>query len=138
MKRLALLSVVALMLASAVFAPVAMAQEPGDVDVQSVTRGPEGSLQVTGTIECLAGHEYSIFLEARQTQGNQPVKLAQGGTNQLFCQTTGQESFTVDLFPAQGSKPIRKGEAVVSGSSFICGPSVCRGTSIGLEEVEVQ
>jgi hypothetical protein len=35
MKRLVLLSLAALMLAATVFAPVAMAQEPGDVDIQS-------------------------------------------------------------------------------------------------------
>jgi hypothetical protein len=62
MKRLALLSVVALMLASAVFAPVALAQEPGEVDIQTVTLGPGGSLHVTGTIVCEPGAEYAIFL----------------------------------------------------------------------------
>jgi hypothetical protein len=136
MKRLALLSVVALMLASAVFAPVAMAQTPGDADVQTVTLGPEGTLQVTGTIVCVAGHDYGISLDARQTQGNQPVKLASGFTSGI-CQTTGQETFTVDLLPAQGSKPIRKGEVVVSGSGFVCGPSVCRGAPIGVEVFEL-
>ena len=137
MKRLALLSVVALMLASAVFAPVAMAQELGDVEIQTVTLGPGGTLQVTGTIVCVAGHDYGISLDARQTQGNQPVKFAQGRTNTVICQTTGQETFTVDLLPAQGSKPIRKGEVVVSGSGFVCGPSVCRGAPIGVEVFEL-
>jgi hypothetical protein len=42
MKRFALLSAVAMMLASAVFAPVAMAQVPGEVDVTSATLGPGG------------------------------------------------------------------------------------------------
>jgi hypothetical protein len=139
MKRFALLSVVALMLASAVFAPVAMAQEPGDVDVQSVTLGPGGSLHVTGTIECIEGHQYDIFLEARQTKGNQPVKFGTGGTNQtLFCQTTGPESFTVDVFPAQGSKPFRKGEVVLSKFRFLCGPSVCVSGQNGFEVFEVR
>jgi hypothetical protein len=43
MKRLALLSVFSVVLASGVFAPVAMAQVPGEVDVQSVMLGPGGS-----------------------------------------------------------------------------------------------
>jgi hypothetical protein len=137
MKRLALLSVVALMLASAVFAPVAMAQELGDVEIQTVTLGPGGTLQVTGTIVCEPGHDYDIFLEARQTQGNQPVKFAQGRTNTVICQTTGQETFTVDLLPEEGSKPIRKGEVVVSGSRFMCGPSICNQRTIGVEVFEL-
>jgi hypothetical protein len=137
MKRLALLSVVALMLASAVFAPVAMAQQPGDVDIQSVTLGPEGSLHVEGFIQCLAGHDYSIFLEARQIQGNQPVKLAQGGTFGT-CPSDGLALFSVDLLPAQGSKPIRKGVVTLTTSGFICGPLICRSVPGGTEVFEVQ
>ena len=43
MKRLALLSVFSMVLASAVFARVAMAQVPGEVDVRSVMLGLGGS-----------------------------------------------------------------------------------------------
>jgi hypothetical protein len=132
MKRFALLSVVALMLASAVFAPVAMAQEPGDVNIQSVTLGPEGSLHVEGFIQCLEGHDYSIFLEARQTQGNQPVKLASGGTFDR-CPSDGLVFFEADLQPAQGSKPIRKGEVTLTTFSSICGFLICEGRPVDTE-----
>ncbi|HKH39371.1 MAG TPA: hypothetical protein VKA82_19615 [Rubrobacter sp.] len=138
MKRLALLSVVALMLASAVFAPVAMAQEPGDVDITSVTLGPAGSLHVEGTIICLQGHQYEIFLEARQTQGNQPSRIGGGGTGTLFCNFSGLQPFSVDVFPNQGSKPFRKGEVVLSKFRFLCGPSLCVSGSNGFEVFEVR
>jgi hypothetical protein len=132
MKKLLLLSVAALMLASAVFAPVAMAQQPGEVDIQSVTLGPEGSLHVEGFIQCLEGHEYSISLDARQTQGNQPVKLASGGTFDR-CPSDGLAFFEADLLPAQGSKPIRKGEVTLATFSSICGPQICEGVPGGNE-----
>ena len=138
MKRFALLSVVALMLAAAVFAPVAMAQEPGDVDITSVTRGPAGSLHVEGTIICLQGHSYDIFLEARQTQGNQPSRIGGGGTGTLFCNFSGLQPFSVDVFPNQGSKPFRKGEVVLSKFSSICGFQICEGGFKGLEVVDVR
>jgi|SRR5215211_2462918 len=138
MKRLARLSVVALMLASAVFAPLAIAQEPGEVDIQSVTLGPEGSVQVTGTIECLAGSDYTILLEVRQAQGNQPVRFGNKWTDTFICQTTGPESFTDYVFPEPGSKPFRKGEVVVSGVRFFCGSINCNNEPIGVEAFQVR
>ena len=133
MKRLALLSVFSLLLASAVFAPVAMAQEFGDVDIQSVTLGPGGSLHVEGTILCLQGHQYQIYLEARQTQGNQPVKSGSAYTDYLICQYSGLTPFSVDVYPAQGMKPFRKGEVVLSGSRYFCGYLICNNKQIGPE-----
>jgi hypothetical protein len=138
MKRFALLSVVALMLASAVFAPVAMAQEPGDVDITSVTLGPGGSLHVEGTIICLEGHEYQIYLEARQLQGNQPVKFGSGSSDFLRCQYSGLTPFTADVYPAQGSRPFRKGEVVLSKFRYLCGPSVCVSGPNGVEVFQVR
>jgi hypothetical protein len=138
MKRFALLSVVALMLATAVFAPVAMAQEPGDVDITSVTLGPGGSLHVEGTIFCLQGHEYQVWLEVRQTKGNQPVKFGSGASGVHICQFSGLQPFTADVFPVQGSKPFRQGEVVLSKFRYICGPSLCVSGSNGIEVVEVQ
>jgi hypothetical protein len=140
MKRLALLSVVALMFASAVFAPVAMAQTPGEVDIQTVTLGPGGSLVVTGTIVCEPGADYGILLEARQTQGNQPVKFGEGRTDFFVdCQGTDVQlqSFTVNVLPGPGSRPFRKGEVVLSGFSDFCGPSFCDVVQIGPEVFEV-
>jgi hypothetical protein len=135
MKRLVLLSVAALMLASAVFAPVAMAQAPAEVDIQTVTEGPEGSLQVTGTIECIAGHDYGIGLEARQAQGNQPVRYGGGDTGGT-CSDDGPEFFSVIVLPFPPSKPFRKGQVVLTIQSSVCGPSFC-GSTRGIEVFEV-
>jgi hypothetical protein len=141
MKRLALLSVAALMLASAVFAPVAMAQEPGDVDIETVKWGPGGSLEVTGTIVCEPFADYFLRLEARQTQGNQPVKFGQGTSGfYVDCQTTtglALEPFTVYVLPYPGSKPFRKGEVVLSGFNDYCGPSRCTDVQIAPEVFEL-
>ncbi len=116
MKRLALLSLAALMLAATVFAPAAMAQEPGDVDIQSVTMGPGGSLIVTGTIECLAGEYYSVTIDVRQKQGN---KYRTGSNyTEGTCATTGPETFTLYVF---GETPFKKGTVVVTGSRFFLG-----------------
>jgi hypothetical protein len=133
MKRLALLSVVALMLASAVFAPVAMAQEPGEVDIQSVTLGPEGSLQVTGTIECVEGQYYNFYLEARQKQGNK-YRLGSTSTDGV-CQTTGPESFSLYVF---GGTPFKKGTVVVSGQRYFCIPNLCSYRQFGPETFDVR
>jgi hypothetical protein len=127
MKRLALLSVVSLMLASAVFAPVAMAQEPAEVDVQSVTLGPGGSVIVTGTIECIEGYHYNLNLEVRQrTSGN--VYMVADPFISGMCETTGPQAFTVTAF---GERPFHGGPASITtlsslvspdGSDFIIGP----------------
>jgi hypothetical protein len=117
MKRLALLSVV-LMLASAVFAPVALAQEPGEVDVQSVTLGPGGSVTVTATIECLEGYHYSTNVDVRQrTSGNVYNTVSLG----LFdtCETTGPVSFTDTRF---SDKPFHRGPATIQASTTLYSP----------------
>jgi hypothetical protein len=115
MKRLVLLSMVALMLASTVFAPVAVAQEPGDVDIQSVTLGPEGTAIVHGTIECTEGLQYVVTADLRQTTGNRPYNTGGGSypdTGQFTtCQTHGPEPFTITVI---GQKPFKKGDVLVS------------------------
>ena len=115
MKRLALLSVVSLMLASAVFAPVAMAQEPAEVDVQSVTLGPGGSVTVTGTIECIEGHTYqaAVFVRQRTGTGYNFVQVDGFGT----CATTGPQAFTGTGF---SDRPFHRGPAAIEpvGSLF--------------------
>ena len=52
MKRVVLLSVVALLLAASVFAPTASAKQPqlGDVRVESATLQSDATVLVTGTI----------------------------------------------------------------------------------------
>ena len=119
MKRIALLSVFSLMLASAIFAPVALAQVPGEVDVQSVTLGPGGSVTVTGTIQCPAeGYHYFGQVDVRQrTSGNvyNTVSLGFSGT----CGDTGPTDFTASGF---SNKPFHRGPATVQASSSIFTP----------------
>ena len=145
MKRLALLSVVSLMLASAVFAPVALAQEPGEVDITSVTLGPGGSVTVTGTIQCVEGQElpfYSGTVEVRQrTSGN--VFLTAQMQISGECTTTELVPFTLTDFgrTAQGfERPFHKGQAVVRWAMRTCvgpgGEFPCEDQS-GIEAVRI-
>ena len=118
MKRFALLSVFSLMLASAVFAPVAMAQEPGEVDVQSVRLGPGGSVTVTGTIECIEGYDYIADVQVRQrTSGNvyNTVRVFGQGT----CETTGPQAFTATGF---SDRPFHRGPATIETSGLLISP----------------
>jgi hypothetical protein len=118
MKRLALLSVFSLLLASAVFAPVAMAQEVGEVDVQSVTLGPGGSVTVTGTIQCFQDWQYYGNVEVRQrTSGNvyNTVGFGFSGT----CEGNELTAFTASGF---SDKPFHRGPATVRASSFLYEP----------------
>jgi hypothetical protein len=136
MKRLALLSVVSLMLASTVFAPVALAQEPGAIDVQSVTLGPGGSVTATGTIECVEGYSYNVTVVIRQrTSGNvyNRVEPQTFGT----CATTGSLAFTVTGF---SDRPFHRGPATVESFNFFCDPSgtSCQNVRGALETVRIQ
>jgi hypothetical protein len=121
MKRLAFLSVVSLMLASAVFAPVAMAQEVGEVDVQSVRLGPGGSVIVTGTIECVEGYFVDVTVDVRQRTGHNALNHAQlsiSGT----CSTTETTAFTLSEF-STFERPFHRGPATVATRNFFCDPS---------------
>src|SRR5215211_2884218 len=103
MKRLALLSVFSMLLASAVFAPVAMAQEPGEVDVQSVKLGPAGSVIVTGTIECVAGYSAYATVEVRQrTNTNVNIYAQVSLPSLIMCETDGPTAFTASGFGRVG------------------------------------
>jgi hypothetical protein len=78
MKRLALVSVAALMLTATFFAPGAQAQSLGD-PVESVTLGPEGSVIVTGTVQCPEGGAVGLFVEVRQRKGHHPYNVSNFG-----------------------------------------------------------
>jgi hypothetical protein len=147
MKRIALLSVFSLMLASAIFAPVAMAQVPGEVDVQSVTLGPGGSVTVTATIQCVEGQLASFAdVTVRQRTSGNVFLIASGGTDpqQQICPTTGPLEFTfTDFGQVSGDgpeKPFHKGQAVVSTSGSICAPegSPCQPIQTSVEEVRIR
>jgi hypothetical protein len=121
MKRLVLLSMVAMMLAATAFAPVAMA-ETGDVQIQSVTRGTGGTVEVSGTIDCYQGYEYQVYAEVWQTTGNKPYNVGYGAypTNQTaICSTSGQDTFTITVV---GGKPFKNGDVLVRTSSYSCDP----------------
>jgi hypothetical protein len=141
MKRLVLLSLAALMLVATVFAPVAMAQEqPGEVHIQSVTLGTAGTVDVTATIECTPGLQYSAFVEVRQTTGNHPFNQGSNGYpqtgNAATCQSTEPETFAVTVI---GQKPFKKGTALVSGGSLVCEPGAfCTQTRTPYEEFRLR
>jgi hypothetical protein len=124
MKRLALLSVFSMLLASAVFAPVAMAQEPGEVDVQSVTLGPGGSVTVTGTIECVAGYYPSPYIEVRQKTSGNVNNIAGLQPSLNVCETDGPTAFTATGFGRVGEleKPFHRGPATIRTSSYLYSP----------------
>jgi hypothetical protein len=117
MKRLALLSVVSLMLASAVFAPVAMAQEVGEVDVQSVRLGPGGSVIVTGTLQCYQDASYQLFIDVKQRSGRgyTETTLFQSGTCNAFPPPQ-PIAFTLSGF---AQKPFHGGKVAVRASSAL-------------------
>jgi hypothetical protein len=147
MKRLALLSAVTMMLASAVFAPVAMAQEPGEVDVTSVTLGPGGSVTVTAEIQCVEGQvsNFANVTVRQRTSGN-VFLIAGGGTDpqQLMCPTTGPLEFTFTAFGSVSGdgpqKPFHKGQAVVQTFGWLCPTdgSPCGPQQNGFEEVRIR
>jgi hypothetical protein len=126
MKRVALLSVFSMLLAAAVFAPVALAQEaaPGEVDVTSVTLGPGGSVTVTGTIECVAGYYPNPYIEVRQkTNGNvNNIVGLQPSLN--VCETDGPTAFTASGFGRVGEieKPFHRGKATIRTSGYLYDP----------------
>jgi hypothetical protein len=114
MKRLALLSVFSLLLVSAVFAPVAMAQESAEVDVQSMRLGPGGSVTVSGTIECIEGYNYNATALVRQKTSGNVINRAQVDASGS-CATSEPTAFTVTGFGRVGEleKPFRRGPATV-------------------------
>jgi hypothetical protein len=117
MKGLALLSLAALMLAATVFAPVAMAQAPGEIDVQSVTLGPGGSVTVTGAIECVEGYYYQKLVDVTQLTGRiyNYTSVAVDGGRATTCETTGPKAFTATAF---SQKPFHKGEVTISQRGY--------------------
>ena len=143
MKRLALLSLAAMMLASAVFAPVAMAQVPGEVNVLSVELGPGGSVTVTGTIQCVEGQRYDAGVTVRQrTSGNVFISAGEGEFGE--CPITGPLTFTFTAFGRiagdDPEKPFHKGRAVVTTFGRICAPdfSSCEPAQTSVEEVRIR
>ena len=127
MKKLALLSVTALLLASSVFAPAAQAQGPGDIDIQSVTLEPNGPWTITGTIQCTEGGSYSLQAgivvgfnpEKKHLKNKKPISLT--ATEDFGdCVTTGPQSFTTFLVPIPVTE---KDKLWVAAQGRVCGLS---------------
>ena len=121
MKRLVLLSVGALMLAATVFAPAVMAQEPV-VDITSVTLGTGGTVNVSGTIQCTQGDQFSLFVDVRQTTGDPPYNFGQGTFPDFVpgeCSGEAQD-FTTTVV---GEAPFKKGTVLVTGGATVCEPA---------------
>jgi hypothetical protein len=144
MKRLVLLSVVALMLAPAVFAPVALAQVPGEVDVQSLELGPGGSVRVTATVQCVEGSRYDASVIVRQRSSGNILIGAQGSTSGI-CPTTGPVTFTFTQFGQTGgdrpeTKPFHRGPATVQTFGRICAPEgfPCEPDQRSIEEARIR
>jgi hypothetical protein len=120
-KRLAVLVAAVMMLASAVFAPVALAQEPGEVDVHEVKLGPGGSVTVTGTIECIEGYIYDSTVMVRQRTSRyvyNTVDVFASGT----CETigTGEQEFTATGF---SDRPFHRGTATIQALGTLYDPA---------------
>ena len=101
MKTIALLlSVVALLLVSAVYAPDAMAQTPGDVTIQGLTLGEGGSViaSVDGT--------FNVSVMVLQRYFDQMPNEAQGQTSVSCTATRGLEYFEITMF---GARPFERG-----------------------------
>jgi hypothetical protein len=124
MKRLVILSVVALMLASAVLAPAALAKKPAEVDVQSVRLEPGGSVTVTGTIECIRGFIYdaTVIVSQKTSDGRNvynTVAVFASGTCETSEETTGEQQFTATGF---SDRPFQRGAATIQASGTLYDP----------------
>jgi hypothetical protein len=101
-----------------------MAQELGEVDVQSVRLGPGGSVTVTGTIECVAGYSAIPNVEVRQRTSGNVNNVAQVGTGYIMCETDGPTAFTASGFGRVGELEtrFRRGPATIRPNGLIISP----------------
>ena len=138
MKRLALLSMAAMMLAATVFAPAVMAQE-AIVDITSVTLGTDGTVNVSGTVQCTQGDQFSLFVDVRQTTGNRPYNWGESVYPDFGPRECSGEvqDFTTTVVGQQ--KPFKKGTVLVSGGVTVCEPAGgCFFTRIPFEEFRLR
>ena len=107
MKTIALvLSVVALLGVSAVYAPDAMAQTPGDVTIQGLTLGEGGSVIASGTVQCGVDGTFTVSVTVLQRYFGQMPNEAQGQTTVSCTATRGLEFFEITMF---GARPFERG-----------------------------
>jgi hypothetical protein len=101
-----LLSVVALLLVSAVYAPDAMAQTPGYVTIQGLTLGEGGSVIASGTVQCGVEGTFNVSVMVTQRYFDQMPNEAQGQTSVSCTATRGLEFFEITMF---GARPFERG-----------------------------
>jgi hypothetical protein len=101
-----LLSAVALLLVSAVFAPDAMAQTPGYVTIQGLTLGEGGSVIASGTVQCGVDGTFNVSVLVTQRYFDQMPNEAQGQTSVSCTATRGLEFFEITMF---GARPFERG-----------------------------
>ncbi len=107
MKTIALLlSVVALLLVSAAYAPDAMAQTPGYVTIQGLTLGEGGSVIASGTVQCGVDGTFNVSVMVTQRYFDQMPNEAQGQTSVSCTATRGLEFFEITMF---GARPFERG-----------------------------
>jgi hypothetical protein len=136
MKKMTLVSVAALLLAATVFAPVAQAQELGNVE--SVTLGPGGSAIITGTVQCIEGGGSNVGVTLRQSKGYKQYNTA-FYFESIGCASTGPFSFNSGpLFSEFPARPYKKGNAVVEAEFFVCSPVSGCEVERTIEEIRIR
>jgi hypothetical protein len=118
-----------------------MAQETGEVDVQSVTLGPVGTVTVTGTIQCVAGFNYSVDVDVIQRTSGNRINFGDAFTNGTCGETTGPLEFTATGFGRVGEirTPFRRGPAAIQPRSNLCDPFFnCKSWQGELESVHIR
>jgi hypothetical protein len=136
MKKITLVSVAALLLAATVFAPVAQAQQLGNVE--SVTLGTGGSVTITGTVQCVEGGASSLEVTVRQSRGYKPYNTA-GYFEFINCESPGPISFTSGpLFSEFPARPFKKGKAIVDARFVVCPPETGCEVERTIEETRIR
>jgi hypothetical protein len=149
-KKLVLLSVAALMLASSVFAPVAMAREPGEVTIESVTYRPDSEVNflVTATIQCTEGTSiYSLGVGLLESAKKpkldrfDPTRLVVVGDIGL-CETTGPQSFTAEVGLHPPTPTTEKGKIWAFALGRVCDFSqpqnTCTAEDLASKQVKIR
>jgi hypothetical protein len=136
MKKITLVSVAALLLAATVFAPVAQAQQLGNVE--SVTLGTGGSVTITGTVQCTEGGISFVDVTLLQSRGYKQYNRA-FYFEVISCESTGPIFFTSGpLFSEFPSRPFRKGKAVVDARFDVCPPESGCEVERSIEEIRIR
>jgi hypothetical protein len=136
------LSAVALLLVSAVFAPDATAQTPGYVTIQGLTLGEGGSVIASGTVQCGVDGTFTVSVMVNQRYFDQMPNEAQGQTSVSCTSSRGLEYFEITMF---GARPFERGLPLpahvfwFSSGCYVSGPErvicpTCSGVTLAFIE----